>query len=66
MGRLAVKHFEKETVMAGKGSRFRPVDRSKFDAEYERIFGSRRKLAEVGGSSDEGRRKSLKSLKGKV
>ena len=52
--------------MAGKGSRFRPVDSVKFDEEYERIFGSRRKSAEVGGSSDKGRRKSSFFPKEKV
>jgi hypothetical protein len=51
--------------MTGKGDRFRPVDRDKFDANYERIFGERRKLAEVGGSLKRGWRKSLNPLKGK-
>jgi hypothetical protein len=50
--------------MAGKGDRYRPVNRDKFDENWERIFGSRRKSAEVGGSSHRGRRKSLNSLKG--
>lgn len=29
--------------MAGKGSRYRKVDRAKYDANYERIFGKRRR-----------------------
>ena len=63
---VVVKHLIREAEMAGKGDRYRPVDRDKFDGNWERIFGSRRKSAEVGGSSDRGRRKSLKSPKEKV
>lgn len=43
--------------MSGKGSTQRPTDRKKFESNYERIFGERRKSAEVGGSSEKGRRK---------
>lgn len=50
--------------MAGKGDSYRPVKSQKWKDNWERIFGERRKSAEVGGSSDEGRRKSSNSLKG--
>jgi len=43
--------------MSGKGSKPRPVDQDKFKREFDRIFGERRKQAEVGGSTKEGRRK---------
>jgi hypothetical protein len=43
--------------MSGKGSKQRPVDKKKFEENYDRIFGERRKSAEVGGSSENGRRK---------
>jgi len=45
----------------GKGSKQRPTDLEKFAAEFNRIFSTRnverRKQAEVGGSTKEGRRK---------
>ena len=29
--------------MAGKGDRYRPVDKKKFDANYERVYGKAKK-----------------------
>ena len=43
--------------MSGKGSKQRPTDKKKFEDNYERIFGGKRKSAEVCGSSDKGVRK---------
>ena len=43
--------------MSGKGSKQRPTDKKKFENNYERIFGEKRKSAEVCGSSEKGVRK---------
>ena len=48
----------------GKGSKQRPTDRKKFEAEFDRIFKPSRKFTEVHGSSVEGTRKYKESLKG--
>lgn len=38
-----------QLVGAGKGSAFRPVDKGRFDSEYERIFGKWKPRGEVSG-----------------
>lgn len=50
--------------MAGKGSGYRPVNKAKFEANFDRIFGQERKLTEVERKLEKDERKSLKSLKG--
>ena len=51
--------------MSGKGDGYRPVDKAKFEANYDRIFGQERKLTEVERKLKRGERKSFDPLKGK-
>lgn len=51
--------------MSGKGDGYRPVDKQKFDDNFDRIFGQERKLTEVERKLEKGERKSFDPLKGK-
>ena len=60
-----MKHLDTGCVMSGKGDGYRPVDKAKFEANYDRIFGQERKLTEVERKLEKGERKSFDPLKGK-